>query len=400
MKTRKLLPSDSKKITDLVQSRWNTVRKRRDSDHDEKLITRLLSATRNSDHELARPGEIYVYGAFDEDDQLISAITQRFWKSQDMHYISNMVVRPNTSTLYNVSEMGLASCLDQAVHFAEKIQFFRWIWTTETRGWNHREEQWYNTCAAYRRYHVFIEDIIPKGQLPKFDWQIDIIGEEGAGATTAIKSASLKPEFRHRYFQSKNLIKGDFIDLQYKPLESKDLYINDVIWSNDLVITETNLDFFKVNSSRLLEGQIIVDPDEYPDHIRHGEHRYFLAMKDNKLAGLSAMTLHKSEDGLSYRIYHRAAYVVPDFRRQGIWRAMMKYKIKYMLDHGWNKTFPIHTVSVSDKDSRYRRDSWTLYKSGVVQEYTNPDGSVNVINRLIYISNWSNIKKQYLDRDV
>jgi GNAT superfamily N-acetyltransferase len=296
--------------------------------------------------------------------------------------------------------MGLSSCLDQAVHFAEKIQFFRWIWTTETRGWNHREEQWYNTCAAYRRYHVFIEDIIPKGQLPKFDWQIDIIGEEGAGATTAIKSASLKPEFRHRYFQSKNLIKGDFIDLQYKPLESKDLYINDVIWSNDLVITETNLDFFKVNSSRLLEGQIIVDPDEYPDHIRHGEHRYFLAMKDNKLVGLSAMTLHKSEDGTSYRIYHRAAYVIPDFRRQGIWRAMMKYKIKYMLDHGWNKTFPIHTVSVSDKDSRYRRDSWTLYKSGVVQEYTNPDGSVNVIDRLIYISNWSNIKKQYLDRDV
>lgn len=400
MKTRKLLPGDSEKIIDLVETRWSTVRKRRDSDHNEKLIVRFLAAAENSGHEFGQLGEIYAYGAFNDDDQLVSAVTQRFWSSHDMHYISNMVVRPNTSMLYNVAEMGLASCIDQAIHFAEKIQFFRWIWITETRGWHHREEQWYNNCAAYRRYHVYIEDIIPKGQLPKFDWQIDMIGHDGAGATTAIKSASLKPEFRHRYFQSKKLIKGDFIDLQYRPLESKDLYINDITWSGDLVITETNLEFYKEHSAMLLAEHLIVDPISYPDHIRHGEHRYFRAMKDNKLAGMSAMVLHKTEDGSAYRIYHRGSYTVPEFRRQGVWNALMRHKIKYMLDNGWNKTFPIHSVSASDTDTRYSGDGWTVYKSGLRQEHTNPDGSVTVINRLIYVTNWSNIKKQYLNHDV
>lgn len=394
METRKLTPTDLDQIEDLVSSRWEHVRKRRQSEHDKTLINRLFEYSKNNTHELPHLGCTYSYGAFDETGKLISAITQKFIKELPSCYISNMVVRPSVSNLYDVGSMGLAACVDEAVHFAESAEYFKWYWTTELRGWNHREEQWYNNCSAFRRYHVFIEKIFKRGEKTDFSFLSTMLGENGATADMAIKLAVLKPEFLHRYYQHKGILTEDFVSLQYRKLDQKDLYVNNWSWIKPINVTETTLEFFSQYKDQLDEGKILLDMSLYPPHIALGEHRYFKAEIDGELAGLSAMTRYLDEDGKKNRIYHRAAYVFPKYRKQGVWRSLMKHKIKYMLEHNW-PTDAIHTVSVSYNDRRYVRDNWTLYKD-TYQDF-NDTGEVINFPRRIWISRWDNIKKNYLD---
>lgn len=230
MNVRPLTLQDLDAVIDLVNSRWQHVNKRRDSTHDQVLIRRLAvdfprfaMKLKSADH----PGKLgQSFGAFDDNGQLVSAISQYFWDAEPYHYLSNMVVRPGVSNLYNVSAMGgLSKCVDMAVDFAETKEYFRWYWTSETRGWNHREEQWFNNSSAFRRYHVFIDSMYDKGDQGKFLYQKHIVGKAGAGARMAIKLAVLKPELIHKYYQDQGYLNEDFNPLQYRPLSEEDKYI-------------------------------------------------------------------------------------------------------------------------------------------------------------------------------
>lgn len=229
MNVRPLTKNDVDAVIDLVNSRWDQIYKRRDSNHSNTLIRRLADTYVDMSQKLKtanHPGLLgQSLGAFDEDGKLLSAITQYFWKVEPVHYLSNMVVRPGVSTLYSVDAMGLAGCLDYAVQYAESKEYFKWFWTSETRGWNHREEQWFNNSSAFRRYHVFIDSMYKKGEQGMYPYQKTIVGKEGAGANMAIKMAVLKPELLHKYYQDKGMLKEEFAPLQYRPLQDQDKFV-------------------------------------------------------------------------------------------------------------------------------------------------------------------------------
>lgn len=61
--------------------------------------------------------------------------------------------------------------LDMAVKDAEKYGYTQFFWVTSTKGWNRREQFWYNYSDTFKRYNVFIENVIPAGEEPKFDYE-------------------------------------------------------------------------------------------------------------------------------------------------------------------------------------------------------------------------------------
>lgn len=221
MITRRLNCNDLQQIDDLITSRWNQVKKRRLSLHDQTLKDRIKNYVNLSEKFITEndvQGFVQVLGCFNNEGQLISFLTQNFWKKYPIHYISNMTVRPNVSNIYNVKLIGLSECLDSAIDFAESKNCFKWYWVTETKGWNKREEEWFNNSLAFKRYHIFIDSMYKKGETGQYDYQNKMLGEYGSNSTIAIKYAVLKPKFLHNIFKQKGHLKDDFIPLQYSNL--------------------------------------------------------------------------------------------------------------------------------------------------------------------------------------
>ena len=191
---RRLNITDIEQVSDLVNSRWSKVKlKRPESEHNQTLIDRIvkrygaLSIGIEKQNNLSGLGQSL--GAFDDNKNLISVVTQYFDSTRPSYYIGNMVVRVGLSNLYNVESMGLAKCIDYCVEFAETKNYFQWYWISETRGWNFREEQWYKNCYAFRRYHVFIDSMYGVGDQPIYQYQKNMVGNNGANAKLSIKMA-------------------------------------------------------------------------------------------------------------------------------------------------------------------------------------------------------------------
>jgi predicted GNAT family acetyltransferase len=390
MKSRKLLPSDLDSVRELVEARWATIRRRRDSDHDHELYSRISKFVTATASQVEGSGQ--AFGAYDHNGVLISIITQRFWKSMPIHYISNMTVRPGISNLYDVAAMGLSACIDKAVEFAEQNEFFSWYWTTEVRGWDHRESQWYDNSSSFRRYHIFIDSVYKKGQQPRFEYQKLMLGEHGATANMAIKFAVLKPEILHNYYKKTGVIKADFEPRQYQAIPEHELRVP--LSAYDIQIEQCDLEFAMSLRDQLTEGNILIDPHEYPEYIAQGQHVYFKAMINNEFAGISAMTKHASEDGTKIRVYHRMAYVDPKFRQQGVWLALMKHKIKYINANQWCDDSTWHSVSVAESDFRYKNHGWTLHAQNH-QLVIDAQGHEQYIPRCLYICKWSDLQNLY-----
>jgi hypothetical protein len=108
-------------INELIDLRWNQIRKKRNSQHDQLLkerIKKYISLSEDIDNKTNIEGLCQVVGCFDNNNTLISFLTQKFWKEVPVYYIGNMVVRPNISKLYNVK---LILVLDLFEHFLNII---------------------------------------------------------------------------------------------------------------------------------------------------------------------------------------------------------------------------------------------------------------------------------------
>jgi GNAT superfamily N-acetyltransferase len=151
-----------------------------------------------------------------------------------------------------------------------------------------------------------------------------------------------------------------------------------------MIIKEVDLDFFKKYENYFSEGYIILDPNRLLKEISSGDHRYFIAMIDNEVAGFSAMVryFHVNE----VRVYHRAAFVFPKFRKSGVWIALMNYKIEYMKENNWCDLRTINAVSVSESDLRYERLGWTRHDRKIQKV-----GDLE-IPRITWYTRWENLK--------
>lgn len=153
-------------------------------------------------------------------------------------------------------------------------------------------------------------------------------------------------------------------------------------------VVETSLELFEQNSELLKEGHIIIRPEEYSGSIATGDHRYFAAYIDNTLVGLSAMVRYQKEDG-SFRIYHRAAYTFPEYRKMGVWQALMKAKVNYIIEHSWSDDNTWHSVSVAETDDRYKLLGWQEYLRN--EQHTD----AGVVPRVVWCNKWINIKEYF-----
>ena len=359
MITRRLNYDDFANIVNVINLRWAQVKKRRQSDHNKILIDRIknyidLSILINDVDDVSGLGQ--VFGSFDNQGELISFCTQKFFKSMPYFYLGNMTVKPNVSNLYNIKSTGLGKCWDDAVEFAESKNYFTWYWVTELRGWNHREQQWYDNCSAFRRYHTYIDSIYEKGENGKYKYQRDMIGEYGANTNIAIKYATLKPELKHLHFQNK--LKEKFIPLQYNTLSEKDRYV-----SEKVTFEERNRE--EINTLIKDENNMITGDSYYqknfPD-IAKGEHKHFVAIVNNKIVGTSSMTRFYHNETKKYRVYHRSSWTHPNYRHKKIWFKLMKYKAKYIKDNNWCDDNTLNFVAVSINDKRYKNIGWKFHK--------------------------------------
>lgn len=154
-----------------------------------------------------------IFGMFD--DGILKAImTQRFSTTRmPIWYVGNMITDPEMNSYYKISE-GIASCLDMAVEDAEKYGYTQFFWITTTKAWNKREEIWYNASKTFKRYNVFIENIVPANTLPKFDLEKAMLGYRLHPQNLAIKTAKIKPHLRHEHFRKAGLLNVDYVPLQ------------------------------------------------------------------------------------------------------------------------------------------------------------------------------------------
>jgi len=378
---RRLNYNDLVQINELIDLRWNQIRKKRNSQHDQLLkerIKKYISLSEDIDNKTNIEGLCQVVGCFDNNNTLISFLTQKFWKEVPVYYIGNMVVRPNISKLYNVKLMGLANCIDKVVKFAESKNYFKWYWITEAKGWNKREEEWFKNSQSFRRYHIFIDSMYNVGETGQFKYQNNMIGEFGVNTTVAIKYAVLKPKFLYNSFKNKGYLKDDFLPIQYSNLEEKDITYREINNFEEIYTVTKN------ESNMLMNKEYY--KQNFPD-IAKGEYKHFGAFEDEKLIGTSSMIKYFDTEKNKNKIYHLWSWTHSDFRRKGVWLNLMKTKAKYIEQNAWCEDNTTNFVTVSNDDYRYKNIGWLeAYKINKVYKE-------NIISKTIWYSFWKNYKK-------
>jgi hypothetical protein len=92
----------------------------------------------------------------------------------------------------------LNMCLLNAVDYAEKKKVFEVVYSVPVK-WLRTTRFTQPTSPVWSRYNVYIEEIIPAGQMPSYDIHKRIHGAVPRTHDRAIKKCSLKPEFRDQY---------------------------------------------------------------------------------------------------------------------------------------------------------------------------------------------------------
>ena len=139
---------------------------------------------------------------------------------------------------------------------------------------------------------------------------------------------------------------------------------------NKLFIQETTYEFLKLYENDLLAENVILDPSFYQNGIERENaiHAYFIATVNDEIAGCSALVKYLNVNDQKWKIYHRGSYTFPKFRKQGIWNALMTYKIRYCNEHNLNDDDRTsHHVMCDLADSRYRNTGWHLYSAKEIQ---------------------------------
>lgn len=347
------------------------------------------------------------YGVW-HDGELIASLTQIFSAKQvGSFHLGNLVIKPGLNTLYEVAQNGISTAVDLAVEDAEAHGYTTFYWITALKGWNYREDKWFNASRTFKRYNVFIENIIPKGVEPKFDYEKTVLGGVTHNIPIAIKSAKLKPHLRHQTFQSQGLLKYDYVPLQESNMpgakamniEENAVMIdtagvhkwNGTEWVDMVTMTS---DLFKqaqpaantntparpvkqefncreisyeeiMKYQDVFKAQLLPLEHEYyeaMDTFRGAEWHFFVAELDGEPVSFTGLGLQKDIN----RIYHRSSLTMPGKEGLGGWTAVWNYKINEIARNGWSEYDTIHYVLTKHEDSRYNSRGWKNWQTRVV----------------------------------
>tara|TARA_A100001388_G_scaffold113008_2_gene83136 strand:- start:17889 stop:18572 length:684 start_codon:yes stop_codon:yes gene_type:complete len=221
MTTRVLTPLDKDDIYDLMMRRYIQLSKNpiqaRTNDNVTEQYNIFLDEHMDFKWENGLPNAVNKGRAFGyfKDNELMVILTQRFSTSRmPSWYVGNMITCPSLKGYREAAKI-TSKLLDLAVEDAEKYGYTQFFWVTSTKGWNRREQFWYNYSNTFKRYNVFIENVVPAGQEPKFDYEKVIMGYRTHPTDLAIKSAKIKPHIQHEKFK-------EYLKVEYKPLQEKD----------------------------------------------------------------------------------------------------------------------------------------------------------------------------------
>jgi hypothetical protein len=219
------------------------------------------------------------------------------------------------------------------------------------------------------------------GDQPIYQYQKNMVGNNGANAKLSIKMAVLKPELLHSYYKDKGLLKEDFVPLQYKELKDEEKYVG-----KRIKIEETTLDNLMQYETLLKDDDVMLNPDNYKDCVKNGEHKYFCAYINKKLVGTIAMAKYISDETNELTVYHRCSWTHKDFRKQGVWNALWNFKLNYINNNKWCEDNTAHIVAVTPGDNRYESIGWKLIKTMPPLKFHKEQN--------IFAQHWSYIKRR------
>lgn len=138
-----------------------------------------------------------IIGAF-EDGQLKGYVSQHFSSHAPSWYMS-MVLQEYSGWLRKGHGDYINACLLEATRIAEERNVFDVVYTMPAK-WIRTTKRTQPTSPVWSRYNVYVEAIIPAGQVPYFDIHKYMSGGP-KDHDRVIKRCSLKMEHRLEYFK-------------------------------------------------------------------------------------------------------------------------------------------------------------------------------------------------------
>jgi hypothetical protein len=373
---RQLNKDDADALYALLQSRYNQLKKGKHN-RSETIVNeqfeRFMSKYMYFEwQELGLPHPDYPgrsYGVF-IDGKLIAAFSQQLGTRRVRTYhFGNLVTDPEINLYYDVSTNGIAQAFDMAVEDAEFHGYNSFYWLTAVKGWRHREESWYKASRTFKRYNVYIENVILPNEKPKFSYEWIIMGEEYHNVTVAIKHAKLKPHLLHEKFQSAGLLKYDYVPLQEQSIAGPISFLPETTGEpQNMEIEKTKTEFvcreityeeIMKYENYFLDNLLPLSNDYYAEmpNFENVEWHFYVAEHNGEPVSFTGLGLQPDIN----RIYHRSSMTMPGKDKMGGWSTVWNYKINEIKRNGWSKDDTVHYVLTKHEDKRYQKRGWDVY---------------------------------------
>ena len=137
-------------------------------------------------------GNKRVIGYF-EKNKLVSFLVQVIGRQIPVWHMT--LLGTNSSAPWNYKKNGLEYCWANAMDYAETLGLYKIYWSLPTH-WARTQDRTVETSDVWKRYNIYIEDIISPNEYPIWEDQKVSFGNYSKPHSVTIKIGILKNEFR------------------------------------------------------------------------------------------------------------------------------------------------------------------------------------------------------------
>jgi hypothetical protein len=182
--------SDKNQMSDIILSR-NTLM-RSSFDWVNKLENKI---------QLLKDNKCLVFGYFNE-HKMISFLSVMPWKKMPYYTMSNFFVRAGAVKYFSIKNSGIPDLLTASVEHMESLNFYTFYYVRSDEKWPIKNKKRKNLgfdelCPEYKRYIVTVEEIIEKGEYPKYETHAWMISELPVLLKSIVIRYTLPNHLRH-----------------------------------------------------------------------------------------------------------------------------------------------------------------------------------------------------------
>lgn len=207
METRLLTISDLEEFIKLLDRKYHAKETKAINAND-KFIETLERSKEDS--------SLRVYGSFDENGKLLSAICQHIWLRFPSYAILWMLIHPkfmNGSFSKSFDISGLGSSIDRAIQYGESMNRWQFFYGVTVKNFTTRRQIFLERSNTFsERYDAYVETVIKAGNIPEFEPWKYIIGNSARKEDIIIKTCRLKNIYILEKLRQKNLINDNIIN--------------------------------------------------------------------------------------------------------------------------------------------------------------------------------------------